>query len=303
MARGKAARVMGLRSRAEAIVPQKGLGGPMPWVIAILISLMVLAAAGGLSLRNLAASASADLSDAITVQIIEAGEDVRAAKAEAASEILRGLPGVRSVRVVPAEELAELLEPWLGPSAETGDIPIPAIIDVEVEGVADAARLEELRDALDASVPGARVDAQSRWLQPVYEALAALQWLSLVLIALIAAATAAAVWLAARNAFVNHRETVEVLHLLGGTDAQVTRIFQRTVRRDAIFGAALGLAIGLAIVLVLGQQFAALDSGMVGGSRLGVMDWLTIAAVPVGSVLLAIATGRITISLALRAML
>jgi hypothetical protein len=33
--------------------------------------------------------------------------------------------------------------------------------------------------ALEAKVPGARVDAQSDWLRPVYRALAALQWLAL----------------------------------------------------------------------------------------------------------------------------
>jgi cell division transport system permease protein len=53
----------------------------------------------------------------------------------------------------------------------------------------------------------------------------------------------------------------------------------------------------------LGQQFASLDSGMVGGGGLRLTDWLIIAAIPVGGVLLALITGRITIGYALRAML
>jgi cell division transport system permease protein len=56
-------------------------------------------------------------------------------------------------------------------------------------------------------------------------------------------------------------------------------------------------------VWLLGQQFAALDSGMVGGGGLGLGDWLLIAAIPLAGVLLALLTARITIALALRDML
>jgi cell division transport system permease protein len=160
-----------------------------------------------------------------------------------------------------------------------------------------------LTAALEGTVPGARVDAQSEWLRPVYRALSALQWLALGLIALIALATAAAVWLAARNALGQHRETVEIIHLLGGTDSQITRIFLGTVLREAAFGAAVGTALGLAAIWMLAQQFAALDSGMAGGGVLGRFDWVAIAAVPLAGVLLALATARMTIALALRDML
>lgn len=288
---------------AARLLPKTRFAGPIPWVIAILIALVVIAAAGGLALRNLADNASADLSAAVTVQIIEANPQTRSERAQAAASALASQPLVTSVRIVPEEELIALLEPWLGTSAGSQDLPIPALIDVELSARASPDEIAELQGALDRAVPGTKVDAQSSWLRPVYNALAALQWLALALIALVAFATAAAVWLAARNAFTNHRETVEIIHLLGGTDSQITRVFERTVLREAAFGAALGLALGLVIVWLLGQQFAALDSGMIGGAQLGWDDWLIIASVPIGGVLLSLVTGRITISLALRAML
>lgn len=295
------------RRSGSKLLPPTRFGGPIPWVIAILIALVVIAAAGGLALRNLADNARADLADAVTVQIIEADPETRTVHAEAAAQALANHPLVTSVRVVPEDELAELLEPWLGASAASEDVPIPALIDVELSRRAAPDELAQLQSALDAALDplggGARVDAQSEWLRPVYNALAALQYLALGLIALVAFATAAAVWLAARSAFANHRETVEIMHLLGGTDAQVTRMFQRSVMRDAAFGAGVGLVIGLGAVWLLGQQFAALDSGMVGGGGLDLTDWLVIAAIPVGGVLLALITGRITIGYALKSML
>ena len=202
-----------------------------------------------------------------------------------------------------AGELKALLEPWLGVSSGSQDVPIPALIDVELNAQVSEAELASLQAALDRVVPGTKVDAQSTWLRPVYSALGALQWLALALIALVAVATAGAVWLAARSAFANHEDTVEIIHLLGGTDGQITRVFQRSVAIEAAFGAALGTAMGVATVWLLGRQFAALDSGMIGGATLGVDDWLIIAAIPLAGVLLAMVTARITISLALRAML
>jgi cell division transport system permease protein len=292
---------------ASNLSPPARLSGPIPWVIAILIALVVIAAAGGLSLRNLAKNARADLADAVTVQIIEADMEVRGQQADAAADALGAHPLVTSVRVVPEEELQELLQPWLGQGAASENVPIPALIDVELSRRASSDELAQLQTALDAALEplggNARVDAQSQWLRPVYDALSALQYLALGLIALVSIATAAAVWLASRNAFTNHRETVEIIHLLGGTDNQVTRIFERSVIREAAFGAIIGLLIGLAAIWLLGQQFASLDSGMVGGGGLRLTDWLIIAAIPVGGVLLALITGRITIGYALRAML
>ena len=48
------------------------------------------------------------------------------------AEALRGVPGVTRVAPVPRTELAALLEPWLGDAGLDADLPMPAMIDVEV---------------------------------------------------------------------------------------------------------------------------------------------------------------------------
>lgn len=292
------------RGRAAArLLPPTRLTGPIPWVIAILIALVVIAAAGGLALRNLATTASAGLSSAVSVQVIEPNPDLREARGAAAVKVLTGLEGVTAVRLVPEAELVALLEPWLGAGAGDGDVPIPALIDVELAASAGPDEITRIEAALAAAVPGARVDAQGDFLRPVNEALAALQWLALGLIGLIALATAAAVWLAARNAFAAARDTVEIMHLLGASERQIAAVFLRDVLREAVAGALLGAALGVAAVWLLGQQFAALDSGMVSGGGLGLGEWLVLAVIPLAGVLLALVTARITIALALRDML
>ena len=53
-------------------------------------------------------------------------------------------------------------------------------------------------------------------------------------------ATAATVVLAARAALDTHRGTIEILHLMGATDVQVARLFQRRIALDALFGGLVG---------------------------------------------------------------
>lgn len=289
--------------RAAQLVPHSRLAGPIPWVIAIMVSLTVIAAAGGLALSNLAREARAELTDGVTVQIVEALPQERERQAAAAVEVLRAHPAVADLRRVPTAELDRLLEPWLGVGEDLEAVPIPALIDVRLTGEADQATLTSVQRALLAQVPDARVDAQAGWLGPVFSAIASMTWLALVLVVMLSVVSAAAVWLAARSALGANRETIEIVHLLGGTDRQIAQIFERAVGFDATLGATIGMVLGLAGVLVLGREFAALGAGLMAGAGLGALDWVMLALVPLAAVAIAVVTARVTVLAALRGML
>ena len=300
--------VRGLRSLSgmseSELVPQTRLAGPMPWVIAIMVALTVIAAAAGLAASNVARNASDALSGGVTVQIVEADPTVRLRQAEAAAQRLNAMPGIDAAIVVSQEEVERLIEPWLGGMAIDGEeIPVPAIVDVRLRDEVTGERLGALRRTLREVAPSARIDAQSTWLRPVFGAIDSLRLLALALVGLLAAALAAVVLLAVRNALGTNRDTIEIVHLLGGTDQQIARLFQRSVGYDAAGGGAIGLALGQVAVLLLGRQFAGLDAGLVNGGALGWFDWLLLALVPVGGVGLAMLTARWTVLRALRRML
>ena len=292
------------------LVPQTRLSGPMPWVIAIMVLLTAIAAAAGLALGNLASQASADLSGGITVQVVNAAPGARARQANDALAALRETPGVAQVRLVPAAEVDALLEPWLGTRVASANddsvadaLPVPALIDVRLAGAADGAALDRVRARLAKVAPDARVDAQAGWLEPVFAAIGALRWLAAALIVLLALTTIAAVLLAARTALDSHRGTIEIVHMLGGTDAQIARVFQRSIAIDAGAGGALGLALAVGVIVVLARRFDALGSGLAGGAGLGWADWLLLALVPLAGVTLATVTARAAVLRALRRML
>ena len=291
------------------LVPQARLSGPMPWVIAIMVALTIIAAAAGLALRNAAASTSAELRGGVTIQIVEASPEKRARQAKAAVLRIGRMPDVESVRLVPQEELQGLIEPWLGGKAGNDDdadmvaIPVPALIDARIAGEVTDARLAAIRRALRDDAPAARVDAQSRWLRPVLEAIESLQWLAIALVVLLALALAAAVLLAVRSALGANRDTIEIVHLLGGTDRQIARVFQRTTGIDAAGGGVLGMALALVVLLFLARRFGSLGAGMVDHGALDWLDWIALALVPLVAIGLAMTTARITVLRTLRKML
>ena len=292
------------RARDAELLPEGRLSGPMPWVIAIMVALTVIAAAAGLAFSNTARNASDALSGGVTVQIVNANQSERDRQAQAAVRALRQMPGVVDVTLVSQDEVDRLIEPWLGASA-SGDagIPVPAIVDARLRDPVSGESLGALRQLLRRVAPAARVDAQSTWLKPVFGAIDTLRWLSLALVGLLGFALAAAVLLAVRNALGSNRDTIEIVHLLGGTDAQIARIFQRAIGYDAGIGGIVGLALGLVVVLLLGQQFAALGAGLVSSGAFEWNDWLLLALIPLIGVVLAMFTARQTVMRALRKML
>lgn len=289
--------------RAAHLLPQARLGGPVPWVIAIMTALTVLAVGGALALANLAAGARGELAGSATIQIIAADPQQRADQTARVVDLLSRRPTVERYRVVSEAEIAQLLEPWLGSGEAVEAVPLPALIDVTFARGAGEEELAALERAIAALAPAARIDAQEVWLAPVLDALESLRLLAFALIVLLAVTGMAAVWLAARNALDGNRETIEIVHLLGGSDEQIARVFQRSILFDAVAGGALGLALGTSAILLLGGRFAALDSGMVAGGTLVAGDWAIIALVPLFAVAIAVYTARMTVLSSLRKLL
>ena len=282
------------------LIPQARLTGPMPWVIAVMLFLTLLAAAAALTLGSAARQINADLAGRATVQIVNADGDARQKQALAAEALLRSDRAVASVTQVSEAEVRALLTPWLGSGATSRDIPLPALIDVDFRAQADGATLTRLRRAMQPVAPDARIDAHGQWLKPVFDLIATLRWLAIALVALLALATTASVMLSARSSFAAHADTIDIMHLLGSTHQQIARLFQRRIALDAALGALIGCLLAAPVLWMLGRAAARLDSGLVSAGSFGPVDWLLLATVPIAGIALAVFTARVTVLGALR---
>tara|TARA_R110000782_G_scaffold268689_1_gene365563 strand:- start:93256 stop:94203 length:948 start_codon:yes stop_codon:yes gene_type:complete len=277
----------------------EGRRGPMPWIIAIMMFLTLLAAAAGLGLAHGLMQMRGQLAGGYTIQLVEADAQKKAAQLAKIETLLGQEAGVQDYAVVSPEKLQEQLEPWIGSDMAGTDIPIPALIDVELKPGQGSAAVAALSTAIRRVAPSARMDAHERYLAPVERMMRALMWLAAALVVLMILVTGAVVMLAAKSAHDTHRPTIDIMHLLGATDVQIARLFQRRMALDAIFGGALGLATAAAVLALLGRGIASMESEFVRMLALPWHYWAIFALIPVLGVMLAVLTARITVRRAL----
>jgi cell division transport system permease protein len=268
----------------------RGLRGATPWLIAIMSFTMLIVAAAGLALANTASLVAAGTASRYSVQVPNGGDLPRVVAA------VRSTPGTASVVAVEPSEMRRTLERWLGPAGASADLPVPGLVTFDAP---ESLRIAELQRRIAALSAGAQVIAHSDSLGPVLRSLRLLQWLALTLVLLLGGAAAAAVVLAARGALDTHRFTIEVMHGVGATDVQVTRLFQRRIAVDALTGSLGGALLAGAVLLAIaaGASFA---GEITGGATLTPGDLLLLGLLPFALTLLATWVARATVLAALR---
>jgi len=289
-----------LPEHERKLIPEGRVSGSMPWVIAIMTFLTVLAASAGLIMLNATQQGSDDIARQVTVQIVEPDPAARNAQRDRLAEMLKRDDGVSQAEIVPDAEIRELLIPWLGEDIEEANIPVPSLIDVTLRESADAAKLDALAAKIRPISPSAKLDSQANWIAPFFALMNSLLMLTGGILLLLLLATSATVMLAVRSALNTHKETLGIMHMLGGTDVQAARLFQRRMALDALLGAVVGFVLAAVIIWILSFQFSAAGSGLLTGASMPWYGWIIIALIPLGVMGLAMLIARRTALSALR---
>jgi cell division transport system permease protein len=265
--------------------------GPTPWVIAIMSFSILIIAASGLVLANSAETLGRAIQARYSVELPGGGGDI-----ETLLNAVRSSPGVASADAVPEKDMRRTLARWLGPAADSPELPVPALVNFDLKPGASLAAVQ--RQVL-AVAPEAQIVAHRESVGPLLHSLHVLQWVAFGLVLLLSGAAAAAVVLAARGAIDTDRFTIEVMHGVGATDVQVTNLFQRRIAIDAFAGSIAG-AVAAALVLLLLASGAAFAGELAGGAVLHALDLLLLLALPLALTILATWVARTAVLAALR---
>jgi len=273
-------------------------GGALPWVIGVMVFLCALAASVGLSAGHAVDDWARGLTQRMSVQIVEPDSEARETQLEAALDILRRTPGVADARRLSRAESERLLEPWLGAGNVTGDLPIPAMIDVTL-----ASGMSVDADALEArlrqAAPSAAVDDYARWLNSLNRLTGLMQAVSFSVMGLIFAATAAIAVFGTRAGLSAHRESIEIMHLMGANDDAVAAEFRRSFLTQGIKGGLGGLLVGGVTLAMLMQAAGDLDGGLLPSLNPGWEGWTLLALLPLFAGLLTMLAAHVTVRRAL----
>lgn len=279
-------------AQAARVVPPTGYTANLTVFAAGAMALLaVFALALSLSMGRLAQSWEADLAASATLRLAAGAAEAEVAQTEAALAVLETTPGIVSARVMTEAEQRALLSPWLGADLDVGALPVPQLIDLEL----DLRRFdaEGLRLRLSAEVPGAVLEDHALWRAPLLKAAHRLRLLGWMISMLIFAVLGAIVTLAARAALAANAQVVAVLRLVGATDDYIAGAFVRRFALRTAIGSAGGTVLGLLALWFVPAQSA---GPLLTNLRFEGAGWLVPLLVPI----LAIVVGVLAITAAAR---
>ncbi|HKR18801.1 MAG TPA: FtsX-like permease family protein [Stellaceae bacterium] len=275
----------------------------LPALTLLMVFLAGLALAAVMDLERALARWDASLTGTLTVEL-PAPTAPNDKSLDAALAVLHAAPGIKSATPIDRDATAKLIEPWLGAALSPADLELPRLIDVRLDpgGRAD---LAALRAQLAKASPGATLDDHQLWLDSLARFARSAELTAIAILVLIGGVAVVSVSFATRTGLAVHRDTIELLHLMGARDSYVARQFERQALRLALIGGAAGLVLAAAALLALSQ--AASAAAFLGDSvtllpalHLRGWNWAVLAVLPIVAGLVAMATARLTVLTTLR---
>jgi cell division transport system permease protein len=292
------------RERLTLIPADSIAGRALVTVIAIMTFLATLTGGSAMLVRDASRDWSSTAAREMTIQVKPASGRNAEIDAGRIAQAIRGLAGIEEARVFTREESARLLEPWLGAGLDLGELPVPVLIVIKLNG-APSATIAAIRERAKEISASAVVDDHRGWVQRLERMAGALVIIALIILALVLTAMSLAIAFATRGAMAGSREIVSVLHFVGASDRFIAREFQKHFLKLGLRGAALG---GLASIIVfllggwLTSRWAADPAGeqieaLFGQFGLGVSGYVLIAII---AAMMALLTGFISRSVVFR---
>jgi cell division transport system permease protein len=275
----------------------------LPWLIAFMVFLAVLAIGGILVLNATAARWDQGVGGTLTVQITATEDPARDQNnLQEVLNVIAAASGIERYVIIEEEHMMTLLEPWLGSSANVNDLPLPKLIDV---GLADEAQfdLKDFTRTLQARVPDATVDDHRIWLQRLVNLIRTVEFIAMAILVFIALATMGTVIFTTRTGLSIHKEAIEVLHLIGAQDSYIAGQFAARAMMLGLKGGIIGMALGLPALYLVGTLAESLEEAALPDLSFGPIEWAIFAIIPLCVAGLAMTTARSTVLRSLARML
>ncbi len=270
----------------------------LPWLVAFMVYFVALAAISATTMHKLVERWDKGLSGQLTVEVPPpdpgVSETERRGRIDRVVQILSRTIGVEKVALYGDEEIAELLEPWLGSGLAEQDLPLPGMIAVTVDTEAPP-ELAVLAEQLDKAVPGTLLNDHKRWLGKLLDLARSIQIFAGAIVLLVGSIAVMAVVFVTRTGLSVHREVIEILHLIGARDPYIARQFQRHALGLGLRGGAIGSALALATILATGQVLGPVESALPPVLSLSVAEWGLLALLPFATAVVAMVTARLTV--------
>lgn len=270
-------------------------------LIGLMTFLAVMALAGSFALSSLTNHWSSGLENKMTIEIPAADEKGNIRSPETIEEMAKDIHAileaqnfVRKSEILSSNEIGELLSPWLGENDMIADIPLPGLISVDLITMNPTIKSKMMSD-FQKIVPNIQIDTHESWLTDILKLTGTLQFATIIIGLIIGATTAIAIAGAVKSRIAIHKKDVELLHLMGASDAYISRQFQRHAWILALQGSFVGMIGGFSVILILGYFSNTNDASLMPDFSLSMTHIFIILSLPLLACLLAGLTARFTV--------
>lgn len=275
-------------------------------LIAMMTFLIIMAVASSFALHEMTRRWSSGLENKITIEIPAQNDDGKLMSRDEIFTLTRSIanalyrqPGITDIHVLGNEEIAKLVEPWLGDDFLGTEIPIPGIIALNLENT-DVRTLQNIHTRITSIYKNARLDTHEEWLNDLLRFTGALQLAAALVVLVIGVTTVTAVAGAVRSRMDINRAEVELLHLMGASDRYITRQFQRHSLIIAMKGGIVGTVAGAAAMISIGWVAGEMGVAVLPDFSLAPWQVIVLALSPLLAALISSSTARWTVRRVLR---
>lgn len=263
----------------------------LPWTIGLKAFFAALAVAALLSLEHAVVYWQSGDFAVVTVELPALADTPMV---NDALEVMQRTIGIEAAEPISPESVAALVEPWIGQGNLPADLPLPVLIDVSVIPGAQV-DWAEVSARLSDVVPEATLDTGKVWVEKLIDLARLAQLVAALMLLLIVGVGVLTVVFATRAGLAVQRSTIELLHLLGATDAYIARQFQRHALWLGLRGGVCGVLPAYGVLYGLGHAGDRIEAPLLPELAVGAIGLSVLIVLPIMTSVIAMLSARQTV--------
>ncbi len=280
----------------------------IPWLSMFMVFIATLILSVAIVVYSSVQSWTDNISGSLTVQIPtytekgESREEKITTDIEMALTLLRSSDGITGASLLSDDQVSTLMEPWIGQSNSMMELPLPKIIDVNVDSK-NFPNIAQLKADLYEQVPEAILDSHRAALDELVLFFENMVNLIAFILILILITTAISVIYVTKSSLSVHEKVIELIHMMGASDFYITIQFAMRSFKLTLVGSLVGFILALPIMALFNYFLSQMNGSFVLESNLGILQWGLLACVPLLTSVLSFLTAYRTVSKSLKQIL
>jgi len=211
----------------------------VPKIVALMVYLGALCFVFTLFMIHSSSSWEKEFTTHLSVEIPSLNNVPATALQEKVLKLLTQTAGVGAAAVVPQKEMGDLFRSLLGEEIKVDAFSLPVLVDVSL-GTQNEVDIKTLETALQRISPHIHLTDHREWQRQVSNLIHTSVFIAFFVTALTLFAALVTATFATKTSLLIHRGVIEILSLIGATDAYIARQFQMHVLSQALMASALG---------------------------------------------------------------